>query len=259
MQIFRRIIGLVVLTSVVFFAVSGPINTVDSTIRLGAIGVIFIGGIMWFLMQIAGSQKPNKEAQKPQKNNFQKPSAKEDELIQYIRSNVVVSDTCSTSRYNNKHINLECLVQDISNFYVRNFNWPKPTQIQFDNIISLVNDESIVVLIKGVNNIVVKVHVPDDIREVKTSVSVGALLAEGHMSEDDLIAGGGSGRINLGLAIRKELSDRKTSVEALRQHRRRLEESIAKYIDEHIRNDQSSQKNETVDMMYLRNLRNWRT
>ena len=214
---------------------------------------------MWFLLEISGSQKPKKEAQKAKKNSSQKPFTKEDELIQYIRSNVLISNTCSTSRYNKKHIDLECLVQDISDFYMRNFNWPKPTQIQFDNIISLVNEESVVALIKGINNIVVKVHVPDDIGEEKNGPAVGALSAEGNVSGDDLISGGGSGRINSGLAMKKELRNRNMSVEALRQRRLRLEESIAKYIDEHIRNDQPSQKNETLDMMYLRNLRNWRT
>jgi hypothetical protein len=48
-------------------------------------------------------------------------------------------------------------------------------------------------------------------------------------------------------------------IEALKQQGRRLEESIAKYIDEHIRNNQSSQKSESLDMIHLRNLRNWRT
>jgi hypothetical protein len=128
-----------------------------------------------------------------------------------------------------------------------------------NNIISLINDESIVVLIKGVNNIVVKVHVPVDTSEVKTALAGAALSALGNMAEDELIDGGSFGRINPGVALRKALRDRDTMIEALKQQGRRLEESIAKYIDEHIRNNQSSQKSESLDMIHLRNLRNWRT
>ena len=210
-------------------------------------------------MQYVDPKKQNDEEQKPKKDDSQKPFAKEDELIQYIRSNVLISNTCSTSRYNNKNINLEDLIQDISDFYVRNFNWSKPTRIQFDNNISLVNDESIVVLIKGVNNIVVKVHVPVDESDVKAELVGVSQSALGKMSEDDLIVGGSFGRINPGLALRKASRDRGMTIDALKQQRHRLEESIAKYIDDHIRNNQPSQKNEPLDMIYMRNLRNWRT
>lgn len=82
MQIFRKIIGAVVLISGVFFVVISLIGTVNSTIRVMAIGVIFIGGVIWFLMQMEDLQKPKEEAQKPKKGNPQKPFAKED----YLRS-----------------------------------------------------------------------------------------------------------------------------------------------------------------------------
>ncbi|HXY55485.1 MAG TPA: hypothetical protein VEM40_12525 [Nitrospirota bacterium] len=259
MQILRIIIGTVVLISGVFFVVSGPLDTVHSPVRIAAIGVILIGGVIFFLMQLVDSQKPNVEAQKPKKNNSQKPIAKEDELIQYIHSNVLMSNTCSTSRYNTKNINLEDLIQDISDFYERNFKWLKPIRIEFDNIISLVNDDSIVVLIKGVNNVVVKVHVPVEESDVKTELVGVAQSASGNTFGDDLIVGESSGRINPGLALKKASRGRNTTADALKQQRHRLEESIAKYIDDHLRNNQPSQKNEPLDMMYLRNLRNWRT
>jgi hypothetical protein len=210
MQISRKIIGAVVLISGVFFVVTSFIGTVNSTIRVISLGVTLIGGGIWFLTQMGDLQKPKEEAQKPKKDNPRKPFAKEDELIKYIRANVLISNTCSTRRYNNRIINFDGLVKDISDFYEANFKWSKPTRIQFDNIISIINDESIVVLIKGVNNFVVKVHAPGDPR-------------------------------------------------ALKQQGSRLEELIVKYIDDHIRHNQSSQKSESLDMIDLRSLRNWRT
>ena len=259
MQKLRIIIGAIVLISGVFFAVMSLIGTLDSTIKVIAIGVIFIGGLTWFLMQMQDPQRPKEEAQKTKKDIHQKPFAKEDELIEYIRTNVLISNTCSTRRYNNKNINLEALVHDLSKFYDGHFSWSKPTRIQFDDVIAIANDESIVVFIKGVNNLVVKVHVPIDESDVESGLARASVSPLGNVSEDELIDGGSFGRINPGLALRKALRGKDATLEALNQLGRRLEGSIAKYIDDRIRNNRSSQQSESLDMIYMRNLRNWRT
>jgi hypothetical protein len=260
MIIFRRIIGGIVLISGAFYAISGLTNTFSISARVVAIGVIFTGGVTWFLMQLNGSQTQREELKEPTRDYPQKPLAKEDELIHYIRSNILISNTCSTSRYNNKNINFDGLVQDISDFYVKNLNCSKPSRIQFDNVVSLVSDKGIVVLIRGVNNLVVKVHVPADTSEEKDELVRSAPLALEKMISDKSIDGGSLGRINPGLALRKSLRDNGDKAsEALKQQRRRLEGSIAKYIDNHIKDRQSAETREPVDMIYLRNLRNWRT
>ena len=46
MQILRKIIGVVVLISGAFFVVSGPLATVHNPVRIAAIGVISIGGVI---------------------------------------------------------------------------------------------------------------------------------------------------------------------------------------------------------------------
>jgi len=258
MQIFRKIIGAVALISGVFFVVMSLIGTVNSTIRVISLGVTLIGGGIWFLRQMGDLQKPKDEAQTPKKDNPRKPFAKEDELIKYIRYNVLISNTCSTRRYNNRIINFDGLVNDISDFYEAHFKWSKPTRIQFDNIISIINDESIVVLIKGVNNFVVKVHAPVDTSEMKTELAGTASSELGTTTRDALIVGGSFGRINSGVALMQALREKDMTVEALKQQGR-LEESIVKYIDDHIRHNQSSQKSESLDMIDLRSLRNWRT
>jgi len=259
MQILRKIIGASVLISGSIFVVMSFIGTFNSTMRVISLGVVFIGGGIWFLMQMEDVQKPNKEVQKPKKDSPRKPFAKEDELIKYIRTNVIISNICSTRRYNNKNVNIDGLVQGISDVYEGHFKWSKPTRIQFDNIISIFNNESIVVLIKGVNNIVVKVHVPVDTSDVKTELVGTALSASGNTAWDELIVGRSFGRNNSGVALMQALREKDMTVEALRQQGRRLEESIVKYIDDHIRNDQTSQKSESLDMINLRSLRNWRT
>jgi len=259
MQILRKMIGAGVLISGFIFVIMSFIGTVNSTMRVISLGVVFIGGGVWFLMQMGNMQKPNEEAHTPQKDIARKPFDKEDELIRYIRTNVLISNTCSTRRYNNKNINLDGLVQDIIDFYERQFKWSKPTRIQFDNIISIINNESIVVLIKGVSNLVVKVHVPVDTSDAKTELAGTASSASGNMAWDELIVGRSFGRNNSGLALMQALRAKDITVEALRQQGRRLEESIVKYIDDHIRNNQASQKNESLDMINLRSLRNWRT
>jgi hypothetical protein len=259
MQIFRKIIGAVVLISGAFFLVMSLIGTVNSTIRVISLGVTLIGGGIWFLTQMEGLQKPKEEAQKPKINNPRKPFAKEDELIKYIRTNVLVSNTCSTRRYNNKNINFDSLVQDLCDFYEAHFKWSKPTRLQFDNIISIVNDESIVVLIKGVNNFVVKVHVPVDPSEMKTELVGTTSSALGNTALDESIARRSFGRVNSGVAFMQALRKKDMTVEASERQGCRLEESIVKYIDDRIRNNQSSQKNESLDMIDLRSLRNWRT
>lgn len=259
MRILRKITGAIVLISGVFFAVMSFIGAVNSTIRVISLGVILIGGGAWFLMQMEDLQKPKEDSQKPKKDDPRKPSTKEDALIQYIRANVLISNACSTRNYTNKKINFDGLVQDLSNFYEVHFKWPRPTQIQFDNIISIVNEESIVVFIKGTNNFVVKVHVPVDTNEVKTELVGTGSSASGNMAWDDLIAGRSFGRTNSGVALRQALREKNMVVEALKQQGRRLEETIVRYIDDHIRNNQSSQKSESLDMINLRSLRNWRT
>lgn len=258
MQIFRKIIGAAVLISGVFFIVMSLTGTVNGTIRIGSLGVALIGGGIWLLTQREGLQKSQEGAQKPPKDNPRKPFAKEDELIKYIRANVLFSNTCSTRRYNNRNINFDGLVQDICDFYEAHFKWPKPTQIQFDNVISIINDEIIVVLIKGVNNVVVKVHAPDT-REMKTELVGTASSAAGNMARDALIAGRSPGRVNSGVAFMQTLREKGMTVESQKQQGCRLEESIVQYIDDHIRNNQSSQKNELLDKIDLRSLRNWRT
>jgi hypothetical protein len=257
MPIFRKIIAAVVLSSGGFFVVMSLLGTVNSTIKVLSLGVTLIGGGIWFLTQMGGLQKPKEEAQKPPKDNPRKPFAKEDELIKYIRTNVLISNTCSSRRYNNRNINFDGLVKDISDFYEAHFKWSKPARIQFDNIISIINDESIVVLIKGVNNFVVKVHVPDT-SEMKTELLGTASSALGNMASDALNVRLGSGRINAGSALR-QAPEKGMTDEALKQQGRRLEESIVKYIDDHIRHNQSSKISESLDMIDLRSLRNWRT
>jgi len=259
MQIFRKIIGAVLLTSGVFFVVMSLMGTLNSTIRVISLGVTLIGGGIWFLSQMEGLQNPKENAQKSKKDNPRKPFDKEDELIKYIRANVLVSNTCSTRRYNNKNINIDGLVQDLSDFYEAHFKWPKPTRIQFDNIISIINDESIVVLIKGVNNVVVKVHAPVDTREMETELVGTASSASGSMAQDALNAGRSPGRVTSGVAFMQTLREKNMTVEAPKQQGCRLEESIVRYIDDHIRNNQSSKKNESLDMIDLHSLRNWRT
>ncbi len=259
MQIFRKIIGAVVLISGVFFVIMNIIGKVNNTVRILAVGVMFIGGGIWFLMQKEDFKNPKAAPQKPKKDISQKPFANEDEMIEYIRTNVLISNTCATSRYNNKNINFDGLVQDLCDFYEGHFKGSKPTRIRFDNIVSISNDECIVVLIKGVNNIMVKVHAPFYASEVKTGLGGAALTALGNMTEDELIGGGSFGRINPAVALRKaSLRERDTTVETLKQQGHRLEELIAKHIDDHIRNNKSSQS-ESLDMLYMRNLRNWRT
>jgi hypothetical protein len=259
MQMLRKIIGAIVLISGVFFAAMSLIGTANSTTRIISLGVILIGGGIWFLMQIEDAQKQKKEGQKFQKYDPRIPFAKEDELIKYIRANVLVSHTCSNRRYNNKNINIDDLVQDLCDFYEAHFKWPKPTRIRFDNIISIINDESIVVLIKGVNNIVVKVHAPVDTREMETELVGTASSVSGSMARDALNAGRSPGRVNSGVAFMQTLREKNMTVEAPKQQGCSLEESIVKYIDDHIRDNQSSKKNESLDMIDLRNLRNWRT
>jgi hypothetical protein len=259
MKIFRKIIGASVLISGVFFVVTSIMGTVNNTMRVISLGFTLIGGGVWFLTQMEGLQKPKEEAQKTKKNNPRKQFAKEDELIQYIRTNVLISNTCSTRRYNNKKINFDGLVRDISDFYESHFKGAKATRIHFDNIISIANDESIVVLIKGVNNFVVKVHVPVNAHEMKSDLVGAASKALGNITRDELIAGLSSDRANFGVALKPALREKDMTLEALTQQGRRLEESIVKYIDDHIRNNQSSQKSESLDMIDLRSLRNWRT
>ncbi len=259
MKIFRKIIGAVVLISGVFFVVTSLRGTVNSTIRVISLGVAFIGGGAWFLSQTGDLQKPKEAAQRPPKDDPRKPFDKEDELIKYIRTNVLISNTCSTRRYNNRNINFDGLVKDISDFYEAHFKWSKPTRIQFDNIISIINDESIVVLIKGVNNFVVKVHAPIDTSEMKTELVGTASSALGNMASDAPIVGRSCGRMNSSVALRQAPREKDMTVEALKQQRRRLEESIVKYIDGHVKNNQSSQKSKPLDMIDLRSLRNWRT
>jgi hypothetical protein len=258
MQMLRKIIGAIVLISGVFFAAMSLIGTANSTTRIISLGVILIGGGIWFLMQIEDAQKQKKEGQKFQKYDPRIPFAKEDELIKYIRSNVLISNACSSRRYNNKNVNIDGLVQGISDFYEGQFKWSKPNRIQFDNIISIINNESIVVFIKGVSNVVIKVHVPVDASDVKTELVGKASSASGKMDWDALLAGR-SGRSDSAVAIGQALREKEMTVEALRQKARCLEESIVKYIDDHIRNNQSSQKSESLDMINLRSLRNWRT
>ncbi len=259
MQMLRKIIGAIVLISGVFFVVMSLIGTVNSTMRVISLGVICIGGGVWFLMQMEDVQKSKGEVQQPKKDNPRKPFAREDELIRYIRTSVLISNTCSTRRYNNKNINLDGLIQGLSDFYEGYFKWSKPTLIQFDNIISIINNESIVVVIKGVSNIVVKVHVPVDTSEMKTELVEAASAALGNMAWDALIVGRSFGKSNSGVALGQALREKDMTAEALKQQARRLEESIVKYIDDHIRNNQTSQKSESLDMINLRSLRNWRT
>lgn len=258
MKILRAIIGAIVLISGAFFAVMSLMGTANTSMRGMVIGIIFVGGALWFLMQMADPQRPKEAAQKPKKEHHQKPSAKEDELIKYIRANILVSNTCSTRRYNNRNIDFDRLVEDLSHFYEEHFKWSKPTRIQFENIVSIINNESIVVLIKGVNNIVVKVHVPVDAREAKPELVGAASPALGNIARDELIAVRRFGRMNSGAAPRPALGEKDTTVEVLMQKGRSLEESIVKYIDDHVRNNQSSQKCESLDMINLRSLKNWR-
>jgi hypothetical protein len=259
MQILRKIIGAIVLISGAFFAVMSFMGTVNSTIRVISLGVIFIGGGVWFLMQMEDAHKPKEEVQRPKKDDPRKPFAKEDELIRYIRTSVLISNTCSTRRYNNKNINLDGLVQGLSDFYEAHFQWSKPTRVQFENIISIINNKSIVVLIKGVSNIVVKVHVPVDTSEMKNELVGTASSALGNKAWDALIVGRSFGTSNSGVALGQALREKDMTVEALKQQARCLEESIVKYIDNHIKNNQTSQKSESLDMINLRSLRNWRT
>lgn len=257
MPIFRKIIGAVVLISGGFFVVMSLLGTVNNGIKALSLGIMLIGGGIWFLTQMGGLQQPKEGAQKPPKDNLQKPFAREDELKKYIRTNVLISNTCSSRRYNNRNIDFDGLVKDISDFYEAHFKWSKPSRIQFDNIISIINDESIVVLIKGVNNLVVKVHVPDT-NEMKTELVGTASSALGNMARDALVVGRGSGRINAGSAL-WQAPEKGMTDEALKQQGCGIEESIVKYIDDHIRHNQSSKISESLDMVDLRRLRNWRT
>jgi hypothetical protein len=175
--------------------------------------------------------KAKRRASKTPKDNPRKPFAKEDELIKYIRTNVLISNTCSTRRYNKRNINFDGLVKDISDFYEAHFKWSKPTRIQFDNIISIINDESIGVLIKGVNNFVVKVHAPIETSEMKTDF-VGTSSALGDMASDASIVGRSYGRMNSSVPLRQAPREKDMTVEALKQQGRRLEESFAKYFDD---------------------------
>jgi hypothetical protein len=284
MQKFRKIICSVAFISGVIFVMMGLPRKTENGIGIFVIGYLFIGLGIWFLKKKESAQRPKESAQRPKESaqrpkesaqrlkeavqrpkeavqapiedRPQQPFIKEDELIKYIRTNILDSNTCCSRKYTNMNINFDILLQWLSDYYKKHFKWPAPTTIQFDNSLSIVNKESIVVLVGDANNCVVKVHVPVDTSEAKAGLKGAASSTLGNAACDELIIGRSLGRVNSGVALRTAPREKEITVEALKQQGRCLEESIAAYIDKQIRKNQFCRVNEPI--VYLRKLRDWR-